>query len=89
LFHAKSGYLLQKNGLVSGSTFAGSPLTASVNFTSSFFNNNYVIVITGEDARMWSIQSKTVNGFIINSNSSVAIAGNVFWMASENGEGYK
>jgi hypothetical protein len=38
---------------------------------------------------MWSIQSKTVNGFIINSNSSVAIAGNVFWMASENGEGYK
>lgn len=89
IFHLKSGYLLQKNGLVSGSTFAGSPLTASVTFTSSFSNNNYIIIITGEDARMWSISSKSTAGFTINSNSSVAISGNVFWMASENGEGYR
>lgn len=89
IFHLKSGYLLQKNGLVSGSTFAGSPLTANVVFTSSFSNNNYIITITGEDARMWSISSKSVAGFTINSNSSIAITGNVFWMASENGEGYR
>ncbi len=89
IFHNKSGYLLQKNGLVSGSTFAGSPLISSVIFGNSFSANNYVVVITGEDARMWSISSKSVTGFTINSNSSVAIAGNVFWMASENGEGYR
>ena len=38
---------------------------------------------------MWSISSKSVAGFTINSNSSIAITGNVFWMASENGEGYR
>ncbi len=89
IFHVKSGYLLQKNGLVSGSTFSGSPLISSVIFTNSFSANNYSIIITGEDARMWSIQSKSISGFTINSNSSVSLAGNVFWMASENGEGYR
>jgi len=89
ILQVKNGILLQKAGLVSGSTFAGSPLTATINFSNSFSVNNYVITITGEDARMWSIQSKTISGFTINSNSSVAISGNVFWMASENGEGYK
>ena len=89
IFQIKNGVLLQKAGLVSGSTFAGSPLTATINFSNPFSVNNYVITITGEDARMWSIQSKTISGFTINSNSSVAITGNVFWMASENGEGYK
>jgi hypothetical protein len=89
LFLQKNGILLQKNGIASGFTFAGSPLICNVIFSNPFSNNNYVITVTGEDARMWSIQSKTVNGFTINSNSSVAITGNVFWMASENGEGYK
>ncbi len=89
IFHKKGGYLLQKNGTISGSTFSGVPLIYTLTFTTSFIDNNYAVSIVGEDARMWSISGKTLSGFTINSNSSVLINGNVFWTASENGEGFR
>ena len=71
-----------KAGSGSVASFGGSPLTSSVTFTSAFSNNSYTVTVTGEDARIWSIQSKTSAGFTINSNSSVALANPAYWMAT-------
>jgi hypothetical protein len=68
----------------SGSTtdFTGLPYTTSVSFGSAFTDNLYSVTVTGEDLRVWSIQSKTSAGFTINSNSSVKPNGTVYWIAS-------
>jgi hypothetical protein len=63
-----------------------SPRTASVSFLTPFPTNNYSVTITGEDARIWTIQSKTSGSFIVNSNSDVSISGNTFWIAIAYGE---
>jgi len=90
IFHQKNGYLLQKQGSVTGSTFAGNPKTASVTFTTPFPNNNYAVVITGEINRTWTVQSKTASGFTISANANPAFnSSNVFWIAGETGEGYR
>lgn len=90
IYLQKNGYLLQKNGSVTGSTFSGNPKKATVTFTTPFTSNNYAITITGGVARTWNIESKTASGFTINSNANTAFAtSNVFWNANEIGEGYK
>jgi hypothetical protein len=71
-----------KAGSGSAASFGGTPRTASITFESAFSNNIYTVVITGEDARSWTIQSKSTTGFIINSNSSVALTGPVYWVAT-------
>jgi hypothetical protein len=75
---------LQSLKAASGSvaSFTGTPKTSSVTFTSAFANNLYSVNVIGEDARMWTIQSKTSAGFTINSNSSVALTGPVYWIAT-------
>ena len=73
---------LPKAGSGSAASFGGTPRTASIAFFQKFPNNNYAVTITGEDARNWSIQSKTQFGFTINSNSSVALTGPVYWIAA-------
>jgi hypothetical protein len=69
---SRAGYL------VPGDFSAGSPRTASVSFTTTALGE-YAVAVTGEDARMWTIESKTSTGFTINSNSSVALNGNTYW----------
>lgn len=71
-----------KSDSVSNSSFSGTPSTASVTFGTAFSDTNYAITITGEDARSWTIQSKTASGFTINSNSSVALTGTTYWIAT-------
>lgn len=71
-----------KASSASAASFQGSPLTSSVLFGSAFGDNNYILTVTGEDARAWSIQSKSSTGFTINSNSDVALTGPVFWIAT-------
>jgi hypothetical protein len=66
--------------------FGGTPLIADIAFTADFPNVGYSVTITGEDARIFTIQSKTVSGFQINTNSGVALTGNVYWQAISNGE---
>jgi hypothetical protein len=78
--------LKNKAGIVAGASFAGSPKTFAVTFTTAFVDNNYTIAITGEDARTFHISSKTSAGFTINANSSSALSGNTFWTATYNGE---
>jgi hypothetical protein len=49
-------------------------------------DNNYAISIMGEDQRSWSLSGKTANGFTIDSNSAVAMAGNTLWIVRENND---
>ena len=74
-----------KAGSGSIASFGGSPLTASFTFTNPYANNNYAVTVTGEDARIWTIQSKTSTGFTINSNSTTALTGPVYWIANSFG----
>lgn len=71
-----------KAGSGSAASFGGSPRTASFTFTSAFSDNSYAVAVTGEDARSWSIQSKTSTGFTINTNSTIALTAPVYWIAT-------
>jgi len=71
-----------KAGSGSAASFSGTPLTSSISFGTAFSNNNYAVTVTGEDARSWTLQSKTSASFTINSNSSVALTGPVYWIAT-------
>ena len=73
-----------KSGIVSNTTFTGSPLNYQVTFTSAFPNTNYSVNITGGDARVWTVESVTVNGFIINSNSNTGLLYSTYWVATLN-----
>ena len=73
-----------KSGIVSNSTFTGTPLNYQVVFTSSFINSNYSVTVTGGDARVWTVESVTVNGFIINSNSNTGLLYPTYWVATLN-----
>ena len=88
IFHQKSGYLLQKSGIIPSSGFTGNPKKSTVIFTTAFSDNNYAITVSGEDNRTWSIESKVYSAVTINSNSSALMAGNSFWIAQQIGEGY-
>ena len=73
-----------KSGVVSNSTFTGSPLNYQVLFTSSFPNTNYSFNVTGGDARIWTVESLTTSGFIINSNSNTGLLYPTYWVATLN-----
>ena len=73
-----------KSGIVSNTTWTGSPLNYQVSFTSAFPNTNYSVTVTGGDARVWTVESITVNGFIINSNSNTGLLYPTYWIATLN-----
>lgn len=60
-------------------SFAGTPYSASITFGTAYPNNSYGVSVTGEDLRAWSVSSKSTTGFTINTNSSVALTGPVYW----------
>lgn len=73
-----------KSGIVSNSTWTGTPLNYQVTFTSAFPNTNYSVTVTGGDARVWTVESVTINGFIINSNSNTGLLYPTYWIATLN-----
>ena len=73
-----------KSGIISNSTFTGTPLNYQVVFTSAFPNTNYSVTVTGGDARVWTVESITVNGCIINSNSNTGLLYPTYWIATLN-----
>ena len=73
-----------KSGIVSNSTWTGTPLNYQVIFTSAFPNTNYSVTVTGGDARVWTVESVTINGFIINSNSNTGLLYPTYWIATLN-----
>ena len=84
--NSTGGGLTTKAGSVVNSSFAGNPKKATVTFSTAFPNTSYAIVITGEDARSWTIESKAVGSFVINANSNTALAGTTYWIATAYGE---
>lgn len=74
-----------QTGIVGGTSFGGTPQTASITFNTAFTDNNYSVIVSGEEARTWTIQSKGNTSFEINSNSDTSFTGNVFWQAITTG----
>ena len=70
-----------KSGNISSGLFTGLPLSYNVVFTNQFTNSNYSPVVTGGDARSWTVENITVTGFTINSNSNTSLSNTTFWIA--------
>lgn len=75
-----------KSGIISAGTFSGSPRKATVVFAAAYPDTNYSIDICGVDSRSWTYESKTASGFVINSNASTALTGEVSWHTTVTGE---
>jgi len=81
-----SNVLKTKSGVIANTSFTGNPKTATVYFATEFVDDNYAVVITGEDARSWTIESKILGSFIVNTNSNTSLTGNTYWIATAYGE---
>lgn len=54
----------------------------NISFGTNYLTNNYAVNVTAvSDLRIWTIESKSMSGFRINSNSTVATTGDVYWVA--------
>jgi hypothetical protein len=75
-----------KSNTVTAASFTGIPLTYTVIFTTPYPSTNYTINITGSDNRVFTYESKTINGFVINTNANTILTGNVDWQTIAIGE---
>ncbi len=78
--------LKTKAGSVAAGSFAGNPRKSTITFAAAFADANYAVVITGEDSRTWTVESKVSGSFVINANSNVGLAGTTYWIATAYGE---
>jgi hypothetical protein len=77
-----------KSGIVSGSVFLGNPRTTPITFSKPFAGN-YTVSVLGElSATTWTVESKSSNGFVINSNRKDLLGTLVYWQAISIGEFY-
>lgn len=72
------GGLETKSGYIPAISFSGNPKTYQITFANPF-TNNYSISVSSKDARVWSWESKNLNGFILNSNSNQDLSDDVYW----------
>jgi hypothetical protein len=70
-----------KSGSVNAGSFTGVTKTSAVTFTSAFPSSNYSVTVTGGDARAWTVESLTANGFTINTNSNTSLNYTTYWVA--------
>jgi hypothetical protein len=75
-----------KAGILSPSDFSGTPRVATVTFDDAYADTNYIISLSGEDARIFTYQSKAVDGFVVNTNANGALTGEVSWFVTRVGE---
>lgn len=80
------GGLTTKAGSVANTSFTGNPRKATVTFAAAFPNTSYAVVVTGEDARTWTIENKLAGSFVISANSNVGLTGTTYWVATAYGE---
>ncbi len=60
----------------------GGEYVYNISFATNYTNQNYAVTITAaEDARIWTVESKSFSGFRINSNSNDPTVGDVYWIA--------
>lgn len=81
-----SSGLKTKAGSVANTSFTGNPKKATVTFAGAFSDTSYAIVVTGEDSRTWTIESKLAGSFVINANSNTGLSGTTYWVATAYGE---
>jgi hypothetical protein len=67
---------------IAAPSFLGTPRKASVVFSAAYPDNDYAVLITGADARTFTIESKTAAGFTINTNANTAMTGEVLWLTT-------
>lgn len=80
---------LYKAGQLANTAFgAGNPRTAAVAFNvlTPMPDTAYSVVVTGTDGRSWKITNVLTTGFTINTQSSTALTGPVYWVAIHTGE---
>ena len=71
-----------KSGYVTNTFFTGTPLTYTVILSPAYPSTGYSVVVTGTDARSWTVENVIAGGFKINSNSNTPLTGDVYWIAS-------
>ena len=70
-----------KSGSVVAGSFTGNPKTNTVILSLPFPSSNYSVTVTGGDARAWTVEGLTANGFTINSNSNTTLNYTTYWVA--------
>lgn len=75
-----------KSGLLGPSDFSGTPKIAFVVFDVPYTDANYVILLTGEDSRIFTYSAKTQDGFTVSANSNGALTNEVSWFTTPIGE---
>lgn len=84
---AKVTSLYEQAGVVTAGSFAGNPKKSTVTMPDSFADTNYSVSIIGTtDGRDWTVESKTVNSFVINANANAVLSGSVEWIAVKHGD---
>lgn len=78
--------LKTKANTVAGTSFSGNPKKYTVVFTTPYPNTNYSISMSANINRTLTWESKTVNGFTINSNSNTSFTENIDWITTQHGE---
>lgn len=79
---------VKKSGTVAAGSFSGNPKKATITFAAPMSSDTYPINITGADPRIWTYESTTSAGFIINANANAALTGVVSWEIQSTSEGY-
>ena len=77
---------IAKAGILQPDDFSGTPQLATVTFVNPYPDATYVIALSGVDSRLFSYQSKTAQGFVVNANSYDALTGEVSWTTTISGE---
>ena len=74
-----------KSGAVSSASFRGQTYSASVTFSVPF-TSDYSLTFGSNDTRIFSVDTKSMNGFVVNSNSNNLFSGSLYWQAIIYGE---
>jgi len=78
--------LKTKSGVVTFTSFTGSPYTYDVVFVTPFTDALYSPQIIGYDSRSWTVSNVTSSGFRIETNSTTILTNNVYWTVTKHGE---
>jgi hypothetical protein len=72
------------SGKVLNTAFSGSPKKVTITLTPALPTTNYSVAISGVDVRAWTVESQTLNNFIINANANLGLTGDVRWQLQLN-----
>ena len=79
------GFPSIKSNFIVSTSFQGQPYTASVVFNNPF-GSDYSLAFSCDDAIIFTVDSKSLGGFTVNSNSDVLFSGSLYWQAIIYGE---